>query len=1240
MSGQVMPPQDWTCLPLTEGGRSLVEASAGTGKTWTIAALYLRLLLERQLSPRQIVVSTFTNAAAAELGDRLRAKLRWAIAEAWSYREDAPDDAAERSDRLWLRARWRRDQQAIATDVKRLQAALTELDGAPIGTLHRLCSRILAEHPVAAGAAFRNRELVDGKALQAALAKDLWRVISQGEDTDELVALARATDITLKKLDRYIPILLHPDAVVEPVDPATITTIIAGVVGDVRAWIANVRAVQASDGLVDHRRRLPKAWYALADALEAEDGDVLGVLKEYRKDLLQASLREGINKAGQTDPLVLGLVQRSAGIVESIDLVTQDRASHVPLRRFLAAAQRWCRKTLQARLEAANQLSFDQLLVAVRAALAPRDGQRALADALFAVWPVALVDEFQDTDPVQFGILDAIYRDADGAPRGRLVMIGDPKQAIYRFRGGDVQAYERAKADVPIADRLSLGVNHRSSRAYVEAVNQFYEATGLTLGPETSDTPIRYARVEASSRRDDAPLCCGPDAKPVTRPLVLHRIDPEIAPSDLEAHALRACAKQIVQALSEQGYRIGSRRLQPGDIAVLLPTNGQVERLAAILKAHGVPCVISAQKSVFQTETARELRLILHAVLNAHDPRCLRAALATRLLGGSLASLQALSRDTAAWDRHSGDFHRLHAMLERGGPLALVAGLLERHAQRLLETVQGERILTDLRHLGELLQEAWQRDGSGERLLAWFADQMESDGEDSDAVDARALRLESDAQRVQVMTLHASKGLEFGVVFLPLMWKHRRSRASEQAPQLLSSADGRVNYLVEDEARELVRQQEYEERFRVLYVALTRAIHACHVFVLPEPCKPSPLLMAKAKSPRAAVAEMQKNDGLTPVIRKARSREVALNALSLEALARGRPARYIEIRQGWDVPNPSAWREETPDVSLRAARPLPAPLSGPLPMLHSFTTLNGGAGHSTGAEASAAEDEVQAAPADIEQSVPVSDLAADAGVDAATHPELDALSAIAGIEFGNAVHALFEHRAPGCPITPENVLATLQEHGIQLDHGAMQTLSVDLARRLQAVLQTPLADVGGPRLWDLTAGDMRAELEFHYLLDGVSLSALRKACAEHGEAELVPAREQMLAGLMTGKIDLVFAHGGRFHVLDYKGNRLGGGLRASLQDYAPPALEIAMRTSGYRLQALLYTVALERYLRARLGDAYRRDRHLGDCWYLFIRAVGLRLPDGTPCGVWRHRFDDGLLDAVQHVLGLEWKAVA
>ncbi|MFN7137358.1 MAG: UvrD-helicase domain-containing protein, partial [Thermomonas sp.] len=834
---------------------------------------------------------------------------------------------------------------------------------------------------------------------------------------------------------------------------------VARALGDVQLWQAEAQAVLATPGLLRAGGRLEKAWQALAEAL-AGAGDALGdVLLAHHEALAQAGEFRGVNKAGMGDPRVQRLVAGSVALAAALSPIQLDRASHVPLRRFLASARRWCQAALQARLEAAGQMSFDAVLVAVRDALAPRDGQRALADALFADWPVALVDEFQDTDPVQFGILDAIYRDRDGAPRGRLVMIGDPKQAIYRFRGGDVQAYLRASTGVAPGDRLVLDTNYRSSRGYVAALNRFYAATGPRLGPADAQTPILYQPVQGSARRDVKPLRVGEHDAAVAQPLVLHRLAEDDAGGDLELRALRACADHIAWALSAQGYRIGARRLAPGDIAVLLPTNAQVGKLAAILKARGVPCVTGSQDSVFDTPVARELRLVLHAVLHADDPRALRAAYATRLWGGTLSGLQGLRRDAGDWDALAARFHALHAVLERTGPLALVAALLEQHAARLLQTVAGERMLTDLRHLGELLQAAWDVEGGGERLLAWLAEQMEGDGGSSDAAEARALRLESDARRMQLMTLHASKGLEFGMVFLPLLWKHGVSRNRRQGAALLADPATGVKVLVEGPAKALVARQEYEERFRMLYVALTRAIHACHVFTL-APAHPA----------------------------RAKLQEVPLNALDLAALDADAEGEGIACRAGWDAPEVVEDGVAPADADLRVARALPPPPPGPLPLRHSFSTLAGGGRHRITEEAGAAEDEALPAQAEAsaEAAVPaverdaeiesVIETVGEATIEPTWHPELDALMGVAGTDFGNAVHALFEHRVPDRPITPEVALAALREHGVRPREGELDRLAAALAQRLQAVLDAPLGDAHGPRLGALGAAELRADV--------------------------------------------------------------------------------------------------------------------------------------------------------------------
>ena len=1177
---------DWSTLPLDGAGRSLIQASAGTGKTWTIGVLYLRLLLEQKLTPRQIIVSTFTNAAAAELRERLRSRLVQALALV-----DDPDAGSELD---WLHARWQDDDAQRKADGEQLRTALAEFDAAPVSTLHRLCSRILADHPFASGTLFNGREIVDDRALRQALIDDLWRVCDQSQgDESPLPALAATAQLTRKKLEHYVPVLLQPGVAVGVEDDALRQEVLA-ILGNADTWVKRTREL-LDEGVFRKGSNLGKALIALADALEGK-GDALGeVLNTYHASLHEAGEKAVINGKGQGRADVDALVQQARMLARGISSISLDIATCPALRAFLATAQSWCRQTLQQRLDAANQTTFDELLLTVHAAIT--SPSRTLADALFHAWPVALVDEFQDTDPVQYGILDAIYRDAENQLRGRLVMIGDPKQSIYRFRGGDIATYQRAAATA--TESLVLDTNHRSSRDFVAAINAFYgdDHDGRRkLGPMESDTPIEYIPVQASARRDDQPLTRGTDDTPVTAPLVLHVLSADCDSDDMQRDALEACAGEIAHALSTEGYRIAGKPVQPSDIAVLLPSHAQIEQLSQLLKRRGIPSVARSDVSVFQSDSARELRLILHAALHPDDPRAIRAALSTRILGWNLSDLREADGQSARWDAEVNRFHALSRTLAHAGPQTLVDELLDQRASDLLDLFEGERILTDLRHLGELLQEA-HASGGGERLAAWFTHQIAGDAALAEDADARALRLESDAGRVQLMTLHGSKGLEFPLVFLPLMWKHGISHAARSSAALLGRSDG-SKMLALGPARKDVEAQELDERYRMLYVALTRAIHACHLYLLPD------------GTASDAIEKARKSKSDAP-----------LNQLTASLLANAiDPDGPIERCHGWSRHDRAQPRIVNAAPVTGRARTLPAPPSGPLPMRHSFSTLASGLHHVAGPEDGAADDESMARAEAIET----------VREDTRTpHLALDALANVAGTDFGNAVHAVFERRVPGLPLADQQALLREQiaEYAVAAGDDA-ETLAAALQQRLQVVLDTPLGDANGPVLATLPANALLAEMEFNYVLHDLPLTRLRALCEQHGEPDLMPQREQILAGLMNGKIDLVFAHDGAFHVLDYKSNRLGD----ALEDYAPAALETAMQASGYRLQALLYTLAVERYLRERLGENYRRERHLGDCWYLFVRAVGLALPDGTPCGVWHHRFDDALLDALQQAI--------
>jgi len=1195
----------WETVGLS--GRLRIEASAGTGKTWTIAALYLRLLLDDgeergPLQPEQIVVATFTEAAAAELGARLRARLQQALGWATAGGDstpagadaDADADAGAADDpvRNWLARRWQAGpaqggrEHPRERDRQRLLAALAATDRAPVGTLHALCLRILREYPLDGRLGFAPQQPSAGRTLRDGLARDLLRRIAAGEPPPHACRLpADCGDIDA--LAQRIGVLLQPGARVSP--PPDLDTLRTRLDAEARAALTEL---MRKDG---HYSHIGNAIFnAVKAALAFIDGGALprslGALldpAEINKDRVLPGARAKV-----LDPAL----QSAIGRFES----ERERLGD-GVRAFWS----WWLPELQraqARLSVeTGVLAFDQLVERVHAAVQRDDSP--LPAALAARWPVVLVDEFQDTDAAQYALLDAWQRAGNG--RGLLAIVGDPKQAIYRFRGGDIGVYLRAAGAARA--RLELSVNQRSHSRYVDALNHvFRDARGWL---SSAATPIRVEPVSAARRADAEALHL--DAMPVLRPLVFHEWPAGgDAPSNAQARplALGACADLVVELLAPGRARLGQQALAPGDLAVLLVSNAEIDALRRQLQHRGVPVAGQARRSVFAGEAARELRLALLAVLHPGNAGALRAALLTPLFGldakqlaafESAGGLEEFRQRCATWR-----LLWLHC-----GVLAVVHALLRETWPQLGRRADGERRLTDLRHLGELLQAEAAGRHRPQGLLDWLAEQCRS--EDEIHGGERLLRLESDARRVRLMTLHASKGLQFPVVLLPTLWAHEHS--SRQSGVLLDSAcaEGQREVLFESGALKARRGELQDERFRLLYVALTRAQQACHVFTLPQ-------------------GRPEKAGGTSTRTDPERSALDALLARWPDA-ERGAAHPCVEWRRGW--PEPGVATAARFDIEPSAAL-VEAPLPGPfvLPGRYSFSWLTDGEPDAA-LEARAADDEPGAAPTAAAGSSDDPLLASLSGTEqVALEAELAALAMVRGKDFGNALHELLEQPPPGRRYAddPAGVFEVLRAHAVRRRDGAdLGALVPRIAALLDRAWSTSLPLPGAPALGGLPMAARRAELGFHFRLDSVDWLPLRALAASHGEPTLIPTgRETRLVGSMEGFIDLVFEHQGRAHVLDWKGNALPG-----LAAATPQGLRAVMDASHYRFQAFLYTVALHRLLRQRHGARYAIERHLGAPVYVFLRAFGLAPQLAPGLGVWTQAFPSALVEAVDRHLG-------
>ncbi len=1187
----VAAPANDPYLELRLDGLRLIEASAGTGKTFTLATLFTRLVVERHLRMGQILAVTFTEAATQELRRRIRERLDLAarLAEA-APAADAGHEAALTG--AILRRYLQLGTETAAQLARRLRIAAEETDLAAIFTIHGFCARVLAEHALESGHSFAAPELLTNtRALHAGLAADLWRQhAARGDALAALTALWRGPDALAADLPVLVADLpLLPAAPGAPAGNAAID--------DPRA-----RLQAATDALRQAvAQHLPDARHAIADAfdrkrldgrrakrpsfekafVELEAGCAAGEWprgdKQHVDKLATAQLRS-FCREGEPAP-ASPLFDALQAWFDADDLRQQWlRQRRVELLHQLRddARQRLARHKQQYRVQ-----TYDDLIDGVHAALDGEAGM-VLAERLRAQYRFALVDEFQDTDPRQWDIFRRVFAEPPAA--AALFLIGDPKQAIYGFRGGDVHTYLQARERAAEAPRLAH--NFRSRPGLLRAIDALYANAGEQA---FLDPRIRFEPVEPGSKRSDADYLL--DGVPAPA-LTLHLLDADADGKPLKADDSRhaatvACVADIHRVLSaaRQGRAlVDGRPVRPGDIAVLVRSHREATRIQQALAAAAIPAVAAGKHSLFATAEAHELRLLLLALLQPADEGRLRAALATVLLGESAAAIAAMEHEGDRQRRHQERLLQWRERWQRGGVLAMLSDLCAEQAERLLALVDGERRLTNYLQLGELLQEAGSRSIGLHGLLDWLQARI-AHADDGD--ETQLLRLESDAHRVQVITLHKSKGLEYPLVYLPFVGIDGGAPASD-GHRIVHDGERRVlHWKIDKDAAEwkAVGQQaaaeEAAEAARLLYVGLTRAEHALWI----------------AGGALAGLPGSRLGPLLDDMQRLAAHADIQIVAGSVDAL----PARL-----------PPAHEPAVPPVrGVRRALSLDW-------WVYSFTQLaHAEAGHDTSAAATQDSGGAADEPAQGED---------DAGQDPVTAQ--DAFDPrFAGSRFGNVLHAALENTdfgawrgwRPGdaAPAGQAGVIAAALRAegyaGADIDDGVAlltmlvgQTLTVDLPE--------------GGALHALAAGERRAEIEFHFAMQPTAVPALLRVLHAHG---VVRGRHGFgargrLEGLMTGKIDLTYLRDGRWYVLDYKSNRLPG--------YAPAQLEAAMRHSEYDLQALIYTVALHRWLRFRLGDGYDYARDFGGIRYLFCRGLdATRTP--SP-GVYAHAFAAELVHAV------------
>lgn len=1198
-------------------GVTLIEASAGTGKTYTLAALYMRLLLESELRVDQILVVTYTRAATAELRVRIRKRIVQAIE---ALDSGASDDAELRK----LVEEARHKGQTTRRRV-RLSDALRSFDEAAIFTIHGFCQRVLKRHAFESGAPFEVELGEDQRLLLEEIVCDFWAARLARASETLVRALARhRLDIasSVRFLQRTLP---NPQLAIEPAGGEPDTEQLEQVYRDARARAASLWAAERDaiirallqPGLhkaIFSEKKLRETYLPLCECLAT--CDVFDLPNAF-SDLTPERLADRTNK-GYTTPRH-AFFEDCADLHQAADTLRE--AFDQQVYQFSHELLAYARCELARRAEAQGRMGFEDLLLRVYDALRGEHGP-ALIEVVREQYRAALIDEFQDTDPVQLEVFRRIY--AGASEQLPLFLIGDPKQAIYAFRGADIFAYLSAARRT--VDRVySLAINRRSDPSLVRAVQAIFARAAQPF--VFSD--IAYHHVSA------APQAVDQLAGPALELLFVPRgKEPSAQLGKLEIESIPArIAAEITQLLgASSAAELDGRPIEPRHIAVLCRTNAQALAVQAALREVRVPAVLDGDASVFDSPMAEELGRWLWAMVEPADSARVRAALATRGLAVSADTLLELDRDQHAWDEYVARFQELQQLWQTRGFMRALHALCDAFdvAENLLALPDGERRYTDLWHLAELLHEQALSTRKGPRALLDFYRQVRANEAEQSgmALEDVQLRLESDAHAVTLTTIHKSKGLEFPIVFCPYLWalggRHptdKRSplfhdRSAGDRPTLLLPTRGAVP----DNADRAAEREALAEHARLAYVALTRAKHRLYLvwgafkgfhesalaYLLHQP--PGRV----ADSLHELTAARAKNASDTELLA-----DLSELALAAEGAVHVRPLLAADAALPY-LRAPLAPRALEARVGQRAGREPQR--------IGSFSSL------------AASDPSEHSEPEALDH-----DALASA---AASVPELapETLERVAwdefpaGASFGHLVHAIYEHAdfsAGQLELEPvvQNALA---------DFGRDLSWSAPLCAAVFDTLHTSLRVDGGelPSLASVSPQARLCELEFvfpvahaHSEHAGIAPERLAQvlhahACSDHERAYVERLRKLRFAplrGFLRGFIDLVVEHEGRYYVLDYKSNRLG----PTAADHRRDKLEPVMRRHHYPLQYLLYTLAVHRYLALRLRG-YDYDRHFGGVYYLFVRGMSPKHELGS--GVFYDRPRRELIGALGELL--------
>ena len=1166
-------------LPLNQ--ISLIEASAGTGKTYTIGSLYLRLLLKagennfsRPLNVEEILVVTFTEMATQELKKKIRERITDAIDKLTAFAETQDKSAFKNDEFLTALC----DNLNIFEAIHRLKLAEQNMDLAAIYTIHGFCRRMLMQYAFHSGIHFNLELIKDQSDLLVRFANEFWREHFYPlpfEMADFIANELGSPDYVLSLLESDLGKNLIVDLENQQALSISITEFLYQYLGeyfkDIKAlkrfWLESAGKISeliTEELNKDYAKGEPKSlsrrsyntsrlakWIDQVNAWANDPRDYVlnDTLMSY---FTQSALGEkGEEGASPFIAQIFTELEERANALISPDLLRR-----VILYHYRQSLQQ---KLLDYKFNH-QEKSFDDLLRLFCEALQGAQGDE-LAEMIRFQYPFAMIDEFQDTDSQQYAIFSKIYRDNPEKNTG-FIMIGDPKQAIYRFRGADIFTYLKASDEAQ--SRFELTKNYRSEKYLVDGVNALFDFP---------QSPFIYQNINftaVDSRDDHLRFYLNGKAEPAYR-FYLTESDKvnktemaKICAISIQ-HWLKSAAENQAVFQNEDTCTT----LQAANIAVLVKNRYEAADVIQELQKLGIASVyLSDQSSVFDSHVAVELLRILKACLNVAE-RPILNAIATALFGLNAADIHQIQQNEADWQRWADSFAQYQQTWQRQGILVMLHQILLEQgiSERLLSQATGDRDLTDFLHLAEILQQATTLHESEAALLSWFEKQIQGEGRQE-----AQIRLESERQLVKIVSIHKSKGLEYDLVWLPFLAVPSKTPKAGDINIFYSKERDEILWDMENRNLNALYEETFAEELRLLYVALTRAKYQM-AFTLP--------------------AQFDKKwNALHYVLSQGEiGKEIALSApKDTETLLQAFKEKMRDNVEICTKPNLEAFptlSTNTKNDDLKAAE-----FTGNIEQdwrITSFTSIEQGHRRQHYFTESAGKKQAvfdDAKDYDRQNAIEISTALL-------SENESSILDLPRGKQVGTALHRHFENCYFSDLANTEEIDKLRQS--LQLD----ETFTEPLQNWLQQISHTPLSNEIGIALADLANKDCIKEMPFYLAIrEHFNVETFNRALKAHHHLPSEPLQFEQIQGMVRGSIDLVFRHNGKYYLVDYKSNFLG----STLSDYNHEALKKEMLHSHYDWQYLIYTLALHRYLQSVVPH-YDYARDFGGVFYLFLRGM-------------------------------------